>query len=206
MGWQHGAPRTGQRGHFPVPPAATLQDIATPWCSPLEGQGVNAKCIHHEVAAAAKRNRTRFNSLVKRADWDANPQVHGLGNVAHSYGKTAIHAQPIVGDQRAGCTFISQYGGRQESFHWNGYSGLSDSRSTYIGGIIKTRQALNAITIPVQLLQAFGAGIRGADQSGLFLSQSARRAGFRSDRSQGAPRGSALSRSTTTRIWRSPLC
>ena len=65
----HRAPVKG--GYFPVPPTDTLQDIRNAMSLALEAQGVEVEVFHHEVATAGQCEiGTRFNSLVKRADWN----------------------------------------------------------------------------------------------------------------------------------------
>jgi glutamine synthetase len=144
----HRAPVKG--GYFPVPPADTLQDIRNAMVLALEGQGVECEVHHHEVAAAGQNEiGTRFNSLVKRADW-MQILKYTVWNVAHSYGKTATFMpKPIVGDNGSGMhVHQSVWKDGKNLFTGNGYSGLSDFALYYIGGIIKHAKALNAITNP----------------------------------------------------------
>jgi glutamine synthetase len=133
-----------------VPPADTLQDIRNAMVLALEGQGVECEVHHHEVAAAGQNEiGTRFNSLVKRADW-MQILKYTVWNVAHSYGKTATFMpKPIVGDNGSGMhVHQSVWKDGKNLFTGNGYSGLSDFALYYIGGIIKHAKALNAITNP----------------------------------------------------------
>ena len=144
----HRAPIKG--GYFPVPPIDTLQDIRNAISLALEEQGVEVEVFHHEVAAAGQNEiGTKFNSLVKRADW-MQILKYTVHMVAHSYGKTATFMpKPIVGDNGSGMhVHQSVWKGGQNLFAGNGYSGLSDFALYYIGGIIKHAKALNAITNP----------------------------------------------------------
>jgi glutamine synthetase len=144
----HRAPVKG--GYFPVPPADTLQDIRNAMVLALEQQGVECEVHHHEVAAAGQNEiGTKFNSLVKRADW-MQILKYTIWNVAHSYGKTATFMpKPIVGDNGSGMhVHQSVWKDGKNLFTGNGYSGLSDFALYYIGGIIKHAKALNAITNP----------------------------------------------------------
>jgi len=144
----HRAPIKG--GYFPVPPVDSLQDIRSAMVLALEEMGVECEVHHHEVAAAGQNEiGTKFNSLVKRADWMMILK-YAVHNVAHSYGKTATFMpKPVVGDNGSGMhVHQSLWKGGQNLFSGNGYAGLSDLALHYIGGIIKHAKALNAITNP----------------------------------------------------------
>jgi glutamine synthetase len=144
----HRAPVKG--GYFPVPPQDSLMDIRNAMALALEQQGVEVEVHHHEVGAMGQCEiGTKFESLVKRADW-MQILKYTVWNVAASYGKTATFMpKPIVGDNGSGMhVHQSVWKGGQNLFAGNGYSGLSDFALFYIGGIIKHAKALNAITNP----------------------------------------------------------
>jgi glutamine synthetase len=144
----HRAPVKG--GYFPVPPTDSLQDIRNAISLALESQGVEVEVHHHEVAAPGQCEiGTKFNSLVKRADW-MQILKYTVWNVAASYGKTATFMpKPVVGDNGSGMhVHQSIWKGGQNLFAGNGYAGLSELALHYIGGIIKHARALNAITNP----------------------------------------------------------
>jgi glutamine synthetase len=137
-------------GYFPVPPTDSLQDIRSEMCLLLEQQGVEVEVHHHEVAAPGQCEiGTKFNTLVKRADW-LQILKYTVWNVAASYGKTATFMpKPVVGDNGSGMhVHQSIWKDGTNLFAGNGYAGLSDFALYYIGGVIKHAKALNAITNP----------------------------------------------------------
>jgi glutamine synthetase len=137
-------------GYFPVPPVDSLMDIRSAMCLALEEQGVEVEVHHHEVAAPGQNEiGTKFERLVKRADWMQILKYTVL-NVAHSYGKTATFMpKPVVGDNGSGMhVHQSVWKEGKNLFAGTGYAGLSEFALYYIGGIIKHAKALNAITNP----------------------------------------------------------
>jgi len=137
-------------GYFPVPPVDSLNDIRAAMCLALEQCGVEVEVHHHEVATAGQCEiGTKFNSLVRRADW-TQILKYVVHNVAHTYGKTATFMpKPIVGDNGSGMhVHQSIWKGSENLFAGNGYAGLSEFALYYIGGVIKHAKALNALTNP----------------------------------------------------------
>jgi glutamine synthetase len=137
-------------GYFPVPPVDSLMDIRNAMCIALEQQGVEVEVHHHEVAAPGQCEiGTKFEKLVKRADWN-QIMKYTIQMVASSYGKTATFMpKPVVGDNGSGMhVHQSIWKGGQNLFAGNGYAGLSEFALFYIGGIIKHAKSLNAITNP----------------------------------------------------------
>ena len=137
-------------GYFPVPPVDSLHDMRSAMVLTLEALGIPVEVHHHEVSTAGQCEiGTRFNTLVRRADWTQTFK-YVVYNIAHQYGKTATFMpKPIVGDNGSGMhVHQSIWKGGKNVFAGNGYAGLSEMALFYIGGIIKHAKALNAITNP----------------------------------------------------------
>jgi len=137
-------------GYFPVPPVDSLNDIRAAVCLTLEECGVPTEVHHHEVATAGQCEiGTRFNTLVRRADW-TQILKYVVHNVAHQCGKTATFMpKPVVGDNGSGMhVHQSIWKDGKNLFAGDGYAGLSEVALYYIGGIIKHARTLNALTNP----------------------------------------------------------
>jgi len=135
-------------GYFPVPPVDSLNDMRAAMVLAMEEMGVVCEVHHHEVATAGQCEiGTKFNTLVRRADWNQILK-YCVHNVAHIYGKTATFMpKPLVGDNGNGMhVHQSLAKDGQNLFSGDQYGGLSETALYYIGGIIKHAKALNALT------------------------------------------------------------
>ncbi len=135
-------------GYFPVPPVDSLNDMRAAMVLAMEEMGVTCEVHHHEVATAGQCEiGTKFNTLVRRADWNQILK-YCVHNVAHIYGKTATFMpKPLVGDNGNGMhVHQSLAKDGQNLFSGDQYGGLSETALYYIGGIIKHAKALNALT------------------------------------------------------------
>jgi glutamine synthetase len=135
-------------GYFPVPPVDSLNDMRSAMCLAMEEMGITVEVHHHEVATAGQGEiGTKFQTLVKRADWN-QIMKYAIWNVAHAYGKTATFMpKPLVGDNGNGMHVHQSLGKEgQNVFSGDKYGGLSEAGLYYIGGIIKHTHALNAFT------------------------------------------------------------
>ena len=115
-------------GYFPVPPVDSFQDMRSEMCILLEELGIPVEVHHHEVAGPGQMEiGTKFNTLVKRADWNQTLK-YVVHNVAHAYGKTATFMpKPVVGDNGSGMhVHQSIWKDGQNLFAGNGYAGLSE--------------------------------------------------------------------------------
>ena len=138
-------------GYFPVPPVDSFNDIRAEMVLALEAIGIPVEVHHHEVATAGQNEiGTKFNTLVRRADW-TQALKYIVHNVAHQYGKTATFMpKPIVGDNGSVMhVHQSIWKDGKNLFAGDQYAGLSMDALYYIGGIIKHARALNAITNPL---------------------------------------------------------
>jgi len=135
-------------GYFPVPPVDSLYDLRCAMTIAMEEMGVAVEVHHHEVATAGQCEiGTRFETLVKRADWNQILK-YCVHNVAHAFGKTATFMpKPLVGDNGNGMhVHQSLAKDGNNIFAGDKYAGLSQEALWYIGGIFKHARAINAFT------------------------------------------------------------
>lgn len=140
---------TVKGGYFPVAPVDSETDLRAEMLSTMGEMGLPIEKHHHEVAQSQHELGTKFESMLKAADY-MQIYKYCVHNVAHSYGKTATFMpKPISGDNGSGMhVHQSIWKEGKPLFAGNGYADLSDQALYYIGGIIKHAKALNAFTNP----------------------------------------------------------
>ncbi len=168
----HRAPVKG--GYFPVPPVDSLQDIRNAISLSLEEQGVEVEVFHHEVAAAGQCEiGTKFNSLVKRADWMQilKYTVHMVAHYLRQDGD--LHAQADRRRQRLGHARAPVgVEGRPEPVRRQRLRRTVGVRAVLHRRRDQARQVAERDHQPRhQFVQAAGAGLRGADQPRVFGAQ-----------------------------------
>ena len=94
-----------QGGYFPVPPIDSFQDMRAEMCLLMEQQGVPVEVQHHEVGAGQCEIGTRFNTLVKRADWT---QIVNLYAQARGGQRRLRHARSPIHLERRSKPFRRQ--------------------------------------------------------------------------------------------------
>ena len=159
--WRRGQGLRG-RQHRPPPAASRAATsrcrrsircrTSAPRCAWRSRQlGVEVEVHHHEVGGAGQCEiGTKFDTLVKRADW-LQILKYIVHNVAHSYGKTATFMpKPLVGDNGSGMhVHQSVWKGGKNLFAGDGYGGLSRVRAVLHRRHHQARaSALNAFTNP----------------------------------------------------------
>ena len=167
-----------KEGYFPVPPMDKFQDLRTEMMLTLEQLGIDIECQHHEVATAGQAEiDMRFKPLLQMGDqlvWFK----YVLKNVAYRSGHTVTFMpKAAVRGQRLGHAHP-----RQHLEGWKNPFRRRQIRRRLPGGALRHRRHPQALSGPLrlhqshhQLLQAPGAGLRGAGQPGLLQPQPQRR-------------------------------
>jgi glutamine synthetase len=139
-----------KEGYFPVAPNDSLVDVRADMMTTLMDSGIVVEVGHHEVASAGQCEiGMKFSTLTAMADnlmWFK----YVVKNVAKRHGKSATFMpKPLFGDNGSGMhTHQSLWKDGKPLFAGDGYAGLSDLGSWYIGGILKHAKALAALTNP----------------------------------------------------------
>ncbi|HRI67056.1 MAG TPA: type I glutamate--ammonia ligase [Polyangium sp.] len=139
-----------KEGYFPVAPNDSLVDVRADMMTTLMDSGIVVEVGHHEVASAGQCEiGMKFSTLTSMADnlmWFK----YVVKNVAKRHGKSATFMpKPLFGDNGSGMhTHQSLWKDGKPLFAGDGYAGLSDLGSWYIGGILKHAKALAALTNP----------------------------------------------------------
>ena len=165
-------PRT-KGGYFPVPPIDSCQDIRSEMLSVMAEMGVVVEKHHHEVAAAQHELGIKFGPMVQMAD---HMQIYKyvIHNVAQAYGKTATFMpKPIFGDNGSGMHVPPvDLEGRQADVRRQQVRRPLGDLPVLHRRHPEARQGAQRLHQPDdQLLQASGAGLRGARAARLLGAQ-----------------------------------
>ena len=161
-------------GYFPVPP---VDSAAGHPLRDAVGDGRDGRRRREAPPRGGRRPaRARHQVRPDGAAWPTIMQIYkyAVHNVAQAYGKSATFMpKPIFGDNGSGMhCHQSIWKGGKPTFAGNKYADLSDTCLYYIGGILKHAKAHQRLHQPDhQLLQAAGAGLRGAGAARLLGAQ-----------------------------------
>ena len=165
-------PRT-KGGYFPVPPVDSAQDLRSEMLATMADMGVVTEKHHHEVGAAQHELGIKFGPLVKTAD-DMQIYKYVIHQVAQAYGKTAsFMPKPVFGDNGSGMhTHQSIWKGSTAGLRRRQIRRPLAGRAALHRRHPEARQGAERLHQPDhQLLQASGAGLRGAGAARLLLAQ-----------------------------------
>ena len=164
-----------KEGYFPVPPTDHYQDLRTEMVETMIQCGLNIECHHHEVATGGQCEiDQRFDTLVKSAD-NMMLYKYVIRNVANQYGKTVTFMpKPLFGDNGSGM--------HAHQSLWKGgkplFAGDWLCRPEPDGAALHRRtaearaRAFGDHRADDQQLQAAGARLRSAGESGVLAAQS----------------------------------
>ena len=150
-----------------------LQDMRSEMLGAMASMGIKVEKHHHEVASAQHELGMKFDTLVTMAD---HLQIYKycIHNVANAYGKTATFMpKPIYGDNGSGMhVHQSIWKDGKPLFAGKHYADLSRGVPLLHRRHHQARQGAERLHQPAdQLLQAAGAGLRGAGAARLFGAQ-----------------------------------
>ena len=213
-----GSPNLGYKvrykeGYFPVPPMDQYQDLRSEMLLTLEQVGIPIEVQHHEVGTAGQAEiDMRFDTLSTMAD-KLMLYKYVVKNVARAAGKTVTFMpKPLFQDNGSGMHVHQSLwkGGEPLFFDEKGYAGLSRPRALVHRRPAEARAVAARVHQPDdQLVQAAGAGLRGAGQPGVLAAQPlGRRCASRSTRRARRPSASSSAAPTrrATRTSRSRRC
>ncbi len=140
-----------KRGYYPVPPLDSLQDLRTEMMLNLIECGIEVEMQHHEVGTGGQSEIDfRFGPLLKTAD-DLQKFKYIIKNTAVQNGYTATFMpKPLFMDNGSGMHVHQSLwkDGQPLFYDENGYGGLSEMATYYIGGLLKHAPALLAFCAP----------------------------------------------------------
>jgi glutamine synthetase len=202
-----------KEGYFPVPPADHFQDLRSEMILTMERLGIEIEVQHHEVATAGQAEiDMRFDTLLVMAD-KLMLYKYVVKNVAHAAGYTATFMpKPLFQDNGSGmhCHQSLWKDGKPPVLRRSATAGLSDMGSVVHRRTSEARPGGARLRRSHhQLVQAPGAGLRGAGEPGLLAAQPLGRLPHPAVLGR-APRPSGSSSAAPTlraiRIWPSRRC
>ncbi len=137
--------------------------------------GIEIEVQHHEVGTAGQAEiDMRFDTLLTHGRQADALQVRGQERRVGSRQVGHVHAEADLPGQRLGHALHQSLwkGGEPLFFDEKGYAGLSDIARWYIGGLLHARAGDPRVLDPDdELVQAAGAGLRGAGQPRVLAAQ-----------------------------------
>ncbi len=164
-----------KEGYFPTPPMDTMQNIRSEMVATLIELGIPVEAHHHEVATGGQCEiDMRYQDLVTMSD-NVMMYKYVCKNVAARHGKVVTFMpKPLFQDNGSGMhVHFSLWKGDKPLFAGNKYAGLSElGLARHRRDSQACRGAVRAVQSDDQQLQAAGAGVRGAGESGVQQPQS----------------------------------
>ncbi len=165
-----------KEGYFPVPPIDSMQDLRSEMALTMESLGIPIEAHHHEVATAGQAEiDMRFTTLTRMADnLMISIQIRGEERRPQARYDGDVHAEAVVRRQRVGNARAPELvEGKHQPVPQRSRLCQPERACTLL--YRRPAQAclgpLRTLRPDHELLSPAGAGLRGADQSGVFATQ-----------------------------------
>ena len=168
--------RARKKGYFPAPPIDSMQDIRTEMVLTMESLGIKIEAHHHEVATAGQSEiDMRFTTLTRMAD-NLMLYKYVVKNVARKHDMTATFMpKPLFEDNASGMHVHQSLWKSNTNLFFSvvGLRGIERARPPlYRRTIEACMGTMRPLRADHQLLPSPCAGVRSANQLGLFTAQS----------------------------------